>query len=142
MIAKVFKVIWFVSLLVMMGVLLYCYASWPEWVKLSDVDSDFSLDKGWLFYSTLGLLVLFNIFAFIFPRLGSADSFMAWFFGVLTCLHIFLVSGLIFITVFNSSERYDFARLGPMLYTSIALLASWIIAWPIYQLLTKFSAKT
>jgi hypothetical protein len=142
MIAKVFKVIWFVSILVMMGVLLYCYASWPEWVRLSDADSDMSIDKGWLFYGTLGLLALLNMFAFIFPRLGSADSFMAWFFGVLACLHIFLVSGLIFITVFNSSERYDFARLGPMLYTSIALLASWIIAWPVYQLLTKFSAKT
>jgi hypothetical protein len=142
MIAKVFKVIWFVSLLVMMGVLLYCYASWPQSVLLSKVESDMNIDKSWLFYGTLSLLALLNVFTFIFPRIGSADSFMAWFFGVLTCLHIFLVSGMIFITVFNSSERYDFARLGPMLYTSIGLLVSWIIAWPVYQLLTKFSAKS
>jgi hypothetical protein len=125
-----------------MGVLLYCYASWPQSVRFSTVDTDMSLDKSGLFYGTLGLLGLLNLFAFIFPRIGSADSFMAWFFGVLTCLHIFLVSGMIFITVFNSSERYDFARLGPMLYTSIGLLVSWIIAWPVYQLLTKFSAKS
>ena len=137
MAAKIFKVIWFVSLFTMMGVLIYCYASWPEAVYLSDESPPQTIGKSALFYIIIGLLGLFNMFVFIFPRLKYSAQFMAWFLGALVCLHIFLVSGIIFITIFNSSESYNYANIGPMLYTSVGLLALWILAGPVVAIISK-----
>jgi hypothetical protein len=141
MAAKIFKVIWFVSLLTMMGVLIYCYASWPEAVYLSDSNPPQMLGKSALFYSVIGLLGIFNMLAFVFPKLKYSDTWMAWFFGVLVCLHIFLVSGTIFITIFNSSESYNYANIGPMLYTSLGLLAAWVLAGPVVAVISKKQAQ-
>jgi hypothetical protein len=137
MAAKIFKVIWFVSLFTMMGVLIYCYASWPVDVNITDGNSPQTIGKGLLFYVTIGLLGFFNMFGFVFPRLGYSTTLIAWFFGALVCLHIFLVSGTIFITIFNSAERYNYNNIGPMLYTSLGLLAIWILAGPIVAILSK-----
>lgn len=137
MAAKIFKVIWFVSLLAIMGVLVYSYASWPEAVYLNDANPPLSIGKGILFYSVIGLLAIFNMFAFVFPRLKYSNTFMAWYFGMLVCLHFFLISGITFITTFNSMEDYNYANLGPLLYGSFGMLAVWLLAGPIVALFAR-----
>lgn len=141
MAAKIFKVIWFVSLLAMMGVLVYCYASWPEAVYLNDANPPQTLGKSALFYAVMGLLAIFNMLAFVFPKLNYSDTFMAWFFGMLACLHFFLISGITFVTTFNSMENYNYANIGPLLYASFGLLSAWILAGPVVAVLSKKQAQ-
>lgn len=141
MLSKIFKVIWFVSLFAMMGVLIYCYASWPESVYLNDGNPPQIIGKSLLFYVALGLLSVFNMLAFVFPKLGSSDTFMAWFYGALVCLHFFLISGITFITTFNSMENYNYTNMAPLLYSSLGLLCLWMVAGPIVALIVKRRTK-
>jgi len=141
MAAKIFKVIWFVSLLAMMGVLVYSYASWPEAVYVNDSNPPQSIGKGVLFYSVIALLAFFNMFVYIFPRLKYSDTFMAWFLGALVCLHFFLISGITFVTTFNSMEDYNYVHIGPLLYASLGLLAMWILAGPVVAMISKKQAQ-
>jgi len=138
MILKVFKVIWFVSLLAMMGVFVYCYASWPQAVSLSEQEGGFTLDKGLLFYSCLGLAGVFNAMVFTITRLDFSQQFISWFYGMVIVFHTFFISMFIFITIFNSLEKYNYSQVGPILYGSMVLLLVWIATWPVYLLVRKF----
>ena len=140
MIIKVFKVVWFVSLLTMTGVFIYCYASWPQDVNLGEEQG--SIDKGILFYACLGLTAVFNALAFMIVRMKFSHAFATWFYGLLISLHTFLVSGFIFITIFNSLEKYNYSQLGPTLYGSMILLIVWIVGWPAYYVFTKMTAQS
>jgi hypothetical protein len=133
---KIFKVLWIVSLLAMMGVLVYSYAAWPEVVSLH-ANTEQQMSRGLLFYSVMGLLAIFNMLAFVFPKLNINAIWMGWFHGVLVCLHVFLVSGIIFITTLNSAENYNYNYLGPMLYASFGLLALALLAAPIVAVVVK-----
>ena len=63
--------------------------------------------------------------------------FISWYYGMVISLHIFLISIFIFITIFNSFEKYDYTMVAPILYASIFILMGWIIAWPIVYILSK-----
>lgn len=141
MILKIFKVIWFVSLLAMTGVFVYSYASWPQLVNFSEKEGGAALDKGILFYICLGLAAIFNALIFVVTRIKFSDAFTTWYYGLVTVFHSFLVSGFIFITIFNSLETYDYSMVGPTLYASIIILMLWSAAWPIYVLYNRLSAQ-
>ena len=142
MIIKVFKVAWFVSLLTMTGVFIYCYASWPQDVSLRDGQEGSTIDKGILFYACLGLAGVFNALAFMIVRLNFSKAFATWFYGLLISLHTFLVSGFIFITIYNSMETYDYSQIGPTLYGSMILLIVWIVGWPAYYFFNKITTQS
>jgi hypothetical protein len=141
MILKIFKVVWFVSLLGMLGVFVYCYASWPQLVNFSEQEGGLKMDKGILFYTCLGFAALFNALVFVITRLKYSEAFSTWFYGLVSVFHAFLVSGFIFITIFNSLEKYDYSMVGPTLYASIILLMLWSVAWPVYSMYTRFSTQ-
>ena len=141
MILTVFKVVWFVSLLAMTGVFIYCYASWPQVVNFSEQEGTATLDKGTLFYSCLALVAVFNALVFVVSRMKYSDAFSTWFYGLVASFHAFLVSGFIFITIFNSQEKYDYSMVGPTLYASIILLILWSASWPVYSLYIRFSTQ-
>lgn len=137
MIIKIFKLIWIISLLVMTGVFIYCYASWPQLVSLGEANGGMSLDRSVLFYVCLGLAGIFNALVFVVTRMGFKEAFAIWFYGLVISFHSFLVSTFIFITILNSSEKYDYAMVGPMVYATMVLLLVWIVAWPVYWLMVK-----
>lgn len=141
MILKVFKVVWFVSLFTMMGVFIYCYASWPHSVSLSEQEGGLSIDKSILFYTCLALAGIFNALVFAIARMNFSQQFRSWFYGMVIIFHTFFVSMFIFITIFNSLEKYNYSQVGPILYASIVLLMLWIIAWPVYLVFRRFSAQ-
>jgi hypothetical protein len=138
MIVKIFKLIWLISLLVMLGVFVYCYASWPQMVSLSETEESQSVDKSVLFYVCLGLAGAFNAMVFVVTRFQFSHAFVCWFYGLVISFHVFFVSGFIFITIFNSNEKYDYSMVGPMVYGGIVLLLIWSASWPIYLLANKF----
>jgi hypothetical protein len=141
MILKIFKVVWFVSLLAMTGVFVYCYASWPQLVNFNEMDGAAALDKGVVFYACLGLAAIFNALIFVITRMKFSEAFATWYYGLVTAFHSFLVSGFIFITIFNSLEKYDYTMVGPTLYASIIILMLWSAAWPIYILYGRLSTQ-
>jgi hypothetical protein len=141
MILKIFKVVWFVSLLAMVGAFVYSYASWPEVVGLGEEASAYSLHKGMLFYLCLGLAGIFNAVVFVIPRFQFSEAFAAWFYGLVISFHAFFISVFIFITIFNSAENYDYAQVGPILYASTGLLLVWMAAWPVYLIMIKFMTQ-
>jgi hypothetical protein len=134
MVTKIFKVIWFFSLLATSGVLLYVYASLPEVVSLVDGVNPASIQREYFFYGVLILLAVFNLFVFILRKLYPiADEWnvVAWFYGLAVFLNLFLLVSLSFTSLINSGEKFDYPRIGVIIYGSVFLLAAWSISWPI-----------
>jgi hypothetical protein len=138
MIKKIFKVAWAVSLLAMVVVFLYSYASWPQEVNLGEEAKGLGIDRNILFYVCLALVGMFNALVFVVTRMNFSEAFGTWFYGLVISFHIFFITASIFITIFNSSERYDYSMIGPTVYVSIGLLLVSIIAWPVYLVVGKF----
>ncbi len=140
---KIFKVIWFFSLLGLLGVFMYVYASLPDPVTVNESSKIISLTKETLFYIALAILALTNASVFavtrIFPE--TDHDFKAWFYGLIVCANLFFVVGLSFISLYNSTEKFDYARIGFIIYGSIILLVGWSISWPIFRVTQRFFSK-
>lgn len=139
MIARIFKVIWIISLISVSLVFFYTYAAIQSDVNLG-VNLQ-SFDKETFFYLTVALIGLFNMLVFPVQRILKSDFNISWFYGLLACLHFFLISILIVLTVINSNEKYDYTNLGPLLIMSFALFSGWILALPARMLYIQFFSK-
>lgn len=140
---KIFKVIWFFSLLALLGVFMYVYASLPDPINLSEIPKVISLSKETLFYIALAIIALTNSSVFAVSRiLPDADhDFKAWFYGLVVCANLFFVVGLSFISLFNSTEKFDYERIGFIIYGTLILLIGWSISWPIFRTAQRFLSK-
>jgi hypothetical protein len=139
MIAKIFKGVWFLSLLATMAILLYVYASLPETLTLGD---QAEISRSAVFYSALALLAAFNVSVFIVARLSPVDVeyFMPWFYGLIIFLHLLIIVSLQYLNLYNSQEKFNYSSIGFIIYGSIALVVLWSSLWPAYYLLQKFAA--
>jgi hypothetical protein len=140
---KIFKVIWFFSLLGVLAVFMYVYASLPETVVINENPQAVSLSKESLFYVALALIAVSNMLVFVISRTFPEQdyNFKAWFYGLVVCINLFFVIGLSFISLYNSGEKFDYARLGFIIYGSLVLLIVWSISWPVYRIVQKFFHK-
>lgn len=141
MVFRVFKVIWFFSLLATTTVLFYVYASLPEIVSLMEGAGSASISREHFFYIALAVLAAFNMLVFVLRRLYSigeeAWNVVAWFYGLVIFLNLFLLVSLSFASLINSGERFDYPRIGVIIYGSITLLAVWGVSWPISQVVRR-----
>lgn len=137
---KIFKVIWFFSTLALIADFMYVYASLPDPVIVYESTRAISATKEILFYVALAIIALANASVFavtrIFPE--KDNEFKAWFYGLIVCANLFFVVGLSFISLYNSTEKFDYQRIGFIIYGSIVLLLLWTIAWPIYRAIQRF----
>lgn len=140
---KVFKAIWFLSLIIFLCVFLYDYASLPETVTIVESEqSAVSLSRDGIFYGILIIAALLNVFVFIINNLFASNrDFRGWFYGLITVLNIFLIIGINFVSLYNSAEKFDFEAIGSIIYGSIVLVMIWLIGWPIYLLSKKIFSK-
>ena len=143
MIVKIFKVVWLLSLMATLAVFLYVYASLPEELLVTGGEQAISLTRNGLFYTTLLILTLFNALVLTFSRLyrQTNELFVAWFYGLVAFLHLFLIVALQFFSLYNSQENFDYSRLGVIIYTSISLVVIWFLMWPIYFAYTRIFSK-
>ncbi|HRI79917.1 MAG TPA: hypothetical protein PLR06_10320 [Cyclobacteriaceae bacterium] len=143
MIVKLFKGVWFLSLVATLAVLLYVYAGLPEEVEVMGGTNTMTLSRDGLFYATLALLTVFNALTLTFSRLyrEKNELFTGWLFGQVACLHLFMIVALQFFNLYNSQENFDYGRLGVIIYTSIGLVVIWFFLWPMYLLYTRFFSK-
>ncbi len=143
MIVKIFKGVWFLSLLATLAIFMYVYASLPESILVWEGEVSQSISRDGLFYSIVALLAIFNTLIFIISRLYSDKNeyFRAWFFGLVTFFNLFLVVALQFLNLYNSQERFDYESIGSIIYGSISLVVLWSSLWPSYYLLQRITRK-
>lgn len=142
---RIAKGVWFVSLLAAVGGLLYSYASFPEIIQLNNAPdgSVQTMQRSQLFYATLGLLALFNAMVFVVNKLMAQGDqfFQSWFYGLVVFFNLFILVSLQFFNLFNSQEKFDYDRIGFIIYGSVALIILWASLWPISRLLQMIRPK-
>lgn len=144
MIVKVFKGVWFLSLMATMAAFLYVYASLPESIVVQEGEVAQSVSRNGLFYATLALLGVFNALVFIVTRLyaDSNEYLKAWFYGLVVFLNVFFVVALQFWNLYNSQEKFNYDSIGYIIYGSIAVVVLWSSLWPLYFIIQKISNKS
>src|SRR3989337_2827059 len=65
---KLFRAMWFLSVLVVLVNLLYVYASWPELVIVKE-DDLVSVNREWLFYIFMLSIILINVLVYFFKMI-------------------------------------------------------------------------
>ena len=140
---KIFKFVWFFSLLAAMGIFMYVYASFPLEVRLMEGEQPIEISKEMLFYTVLGIIGLTNVLVFIVAKIFTEEQsdFKSWFYGLVASVNLFFVTVINFIGVTNSGERFDYGSLGVLIYGSVGLIVLWSVSWPIYALSGRFLSK-
>ena len=140
---KLFKAVWFLSMLAVLANLLYVYASLPERVALGEEGLQvYAVGKETFFYAAMTFITLGNLIVYLFSKkLTPNEDFRTWVHGLVITINIFFIVGMSFIILFNSAERYDFERIRFIIFSSVGLVALWAIGWPIYLLGKKFMSK-
>lgn len=143
MVLRMFKAIWFLSMLATLGVLLLNYASLPETVAVQENGiSQVSINKEAFFYLCMTLLALINVLVFIINKVYPKQiDFRAWFYGLVITFNLFFIISISFINVYNSSEKFNYNNISFVVYGSLGLLILWTAAWPIYLIYLKFFPK-
>lgn len=142
MVLKIFRAVWFLSILGWLALFLYTYASLPEEVVVRETESRIMISREGLFYAFLGTIALLIALALAISRLyAGKEHFLIWFYGLIICLHFFLIIGINFISLINSAEKFDFVRAGYIIYGSMGLFICWAVAWPIYSVFRKILGK-
>lgn len=140
---KVFKGVWFLSLLVFLVVFIYDYAALPEKITLQEAETPLTISRDGLFYGFIGMVAVINMLVFVVSRLFSDKDagFKLWFYGLVITLNIFFIVSISFIGLYNSTEKFDYESIGIIIYGSLGLFAMWALGWPVYSLLRKYFFK-
>jgi hypothetical protein len=143
MILKIFKAVWFLSLLVMLAIFFYVYASLPERIVVHEGATAVALSRDGLFYLTIAVLACSNVMVFVVARLyaTSSEPFLSWFYGLIISVNLFVTVALNFINLYNSAENFDYPRIGFIIYGSVTLVVAWALSWPVYALIRKILTK-
>lgn len=144
MTTKIFRAVWFFSLLAVTAALLYGYASLPENVIVQDDGVNLmQITRDTFFYIVLGLLAVINVLVFFIAQIAVKNKpFQNWFYGLIVTFNIFFIVGISFIWIYNSGEHYDYTRLETTIYGSIAVFCCWTVGWPLYWGYTRIVNKS
>jgi hypothetical protein len=128
-------------MLVTLGNLMYVYAGLPEEVSFVE-DGILLIGRELLFYAAMGVIALANVMVYLFSKkLTPQEDFRTWLHGLVITLNIFFIIGMSFIGLYNSAEKFDFARIGFIIYSSVGLVGLWATGWPVYLVVKKLLAK-
>lgn len=140
---KIFKAVWFLSMLAVLGNLLYIYAGLPENVVIREERlGSTAIGRETFFYLALLSLTVVNVTVYLVSKAVPEDlDTRAWFHGLVVTLNIFFVIAFSLIGLVNSAEHYDYSRIGFTIYGGVILFVGWAISWPIYKIFTRLQAK-
>ena len=144
MVLKLLKAIWFLSMLVTLGALLFVYASLPQEVLVQDdTEVRVAISNELFFYIAMLLIAISNALVFVMAKVFKTnEELRAWFFGLIIALNIFFIIGMNFISLYNSEEKYDYDRIAVIIYGSLALIILWAVAWPVYVIFKRSNLKS
>jgi hypothetical protein len=140
---KLFRGVWFLSVLVVFAALMYTYAGLPEHVVVQEEASgQITMGRDPLFYFVVAAIVVVNVMVYLIRKMYLADlDFRAWFHGLVITINIFFVIALAHLGLYNSTEYFDYSRIGFIIYGSVVLIVLWAVSWPVYQLYRKIFVK-
>lgn len=140
---KIFKAVWFLSMLAVLVNLLFTYASLPLDVVVNENGGSFvSVGKDNFFYLAAALIAVINALVFVVNKFYDKEmDFRTWFYGLVICLNFFFVVALNFISLYNSGDEFDYSRIEYLILGSTALFVVWALGWPVYSVYKKISAK-
>ena len=144
MVLKLLKAIWFLSMLVTLGALLYVYASLPQEVLVQDdTEARVAISNELFFYLAMLLIAISNALVFVMAKVFKTnEELRAWFFGLIITLNIFFIIGMNFISLYNSEEKFDYDSIAVIIYGSLGLIILWAVAWPVYVIFKRSSLKS
>lgn len=136
---RVFRSVWFLSVVAVLATMLYQYASWPEEVVIGQGNVNFiTLSRDGFFYAVMAVLAFVNVTVYVVKsQAKNADGFVAWFYGFIAVINFFLIIALGFISLFNSSEDYRFGEIGFIIYGSLFLIGMWLVGGLVYWFTQK-----
>lgn len=138
---KLFRAVWFLSVLLVLANLLFVYASLPERVMVQDADG-IVLHREWFFYIIMLAIVGINLLVYLMKMVYyNGEVLRSWFHGLIITINIFIMVSLQALNVFNSREMFDHSRLNFYLSGSLALILLWAAFWPLYLIFQKFFIK-
>ncbi len=140
---KMFRAMWFLSVLVVLANLLFVYASLPEQVIIREEGAGvISLNKELLFYVLMISTVLINVMVYLFRKMFlEGENIRTWFHGLVITINVFLIIAMHAINVYNSSETFEHSRIEFIVSASLGLILLWTALWPLYLLYQKFFLK-
>jgi len=143
MVLKIFRGVWFISMMAVFANLMYIYAYLPQQVALFEEELRIiSTDREVFFYVAMAAIALINVLVYLFSKKVTPDEhFRIWVNGLVIVLNIFFIISMSFIGVYNSTEKFNFADIGFVIYGSVGLFVAWVAAWPVYSVFRKLSAK-
>lgn len=136
---RIFRSVWFLSVLAVFVMLLYQYASWPEEVVVGQEAVNFiSFSRENVFYIFLAIAALVNVSVFVARHFAkSKEELLAWFYGLIGIVNFFLIIAVSFISLFNSNESFRYERIGVIVYGSMFLFGAWIVGGIFYWLIQR-----
>jgi len=143
MVLKIFKAIWFLSMVVTLANLLYVYAGLPEIVIINDQGASLvSVSRDGFFYTITAVIAFVNALVYAVSYVFKKEvDFRTWFHGFVVTVNIFFIISLHFVSLFNSGEKFDYSQIDFIIYGSIALFVVWAIGWPLYSIYKNFNSK-
>jgi len=139
MVLKLFKAVWFLSILATLVIMLFNYAGLPETVVVQEEGpSVLRLSRDTYFYSMLAFVALVNVMVFPIGKVYVRNpDFRSWFYGLIVTLNFFFIVSMNFVGVFNSGEIFDYEQIRYIVYFSVGLFLAWAITWPAFLLYRK-----
>jgi hypothetical protein len=138
---KLFRAMWFLSVLVVLVNLLYVYAGLPEMVTVQENET-IEISREWLFYILMFSIVLINVLVYLLKMMApDAEDLRSWFHGLIIAINIFFIIAMQALNVYNSAEVFDHSRVSVLLTGSLALILIWAAIWPLYLIVQKFLIK-
>lgn len=143
MILKIFKAVWFLSVLATLALLLFNYAGLPESVVVQQQGVDaVRISRETFFYLMMAITGIVNFMVFPIAKIYKTnEDFRSWFYGLVIALNFFFIVSMNFVALFNSGEKYDYSRINIIIYGSVGLFVLWMIGWPVYLLFKKVSGR-
>jgi hypothetical protein len=139
MILKIFRSVWFLSMVVMLVSLLYVYAGLPEEVIVQEDEASVAiLPRDTFFYIVMIAGCFINVLVFLISKLMARDTlFRTWFYGFMVTLNFFMIISLFFVSVYNSAEKFDYGRISFIIYGSVGLIIAWALALPVLKIFVR-----
>jgi hypothetical protein len=140
---RIFRAVWFLSVVAVLARLLFSYAGWQEELVVQEqAGEQLLMNKEALFYLLVGVLAIVNVVVYIFGKIYSKrEDVRCWIHALVTSINVFFITAISIIGVYNSYEKFDYTSVNFIVYGSIGLIVVVAAAWPVYLLFQKFFVK-
>jgi hypothetical protein len=143
MVLRIFRAVWFMSVMGVFVRLLFGYAGWQDELVIRETAGErLLISKEVLFYVAVGVIVIVNVVVYIFGKIyKNQEDLRIWIHSLVTAINLFFIVGISLIGVYNSYEKFDYSRIDFIIYGSVGLILLVALAWPLYAVYQKFFVR-